>query len=53
MSERVGSIGLIPLGVIYFFVIHLSPMDTETTAMPPPPSKDTSSIDSYMLFAGW
>jgi len=55
MSEWVGSVGSIPLGVIIIFVIHLSPMDTVTTAMPPPPSKDTytSSIDSDMLFAGW
>jgi len=41
------------LGVIYFFVIHMRSMVTETTAMPPPPSKDTSSIDLDMLFADW
>ena len=48
MSKRVGSVGSIPLWCNFVFVIHLSPMDTETTAMPPPPSKDTSSIDSDM-----
>ena len=53
MSERVGSIGLIPLGVIYLFVIHMGSMVAGTTATPPPPSKDTSSIDLDMLFADW
>jgi len=51
MSERVGLLVRFLFGIIYFFVIHLSPVDTETTATPPPPSKDTSSIDSDMLFA--
>jgi len=41
------------IGVIYFFVIHMGSMVAGTTATPPPPSKDTSSIDLDMLFADW